>query len=82
MPLMAAHEHVEALTGRLDIIDCVVDELGVDRSGEVGELPLVFDTQTLRQGFQALGLAGEIEATSTPLMSIRVEGAPGAFETF
>ena len=59
MPSVATHQLVEALTGRLDVIDCIVDELGVDWSREVGELPLVLDPQIIGQGLQAMGLAGE-----------------------
>ena len=40
---VTTHKLVKALAGRLDIVDCVIDELGVDWSGEVGELSLVFD---------------------------------------
>jgi len=43
MLLITAHQLLEALPGRLDVIDCVVDEFSVDWSGEIGELPLVLD---------------------------------------
>ena len=56
---VTTHELVEALTGRLDVIDGVIDELGIDRSREVGELSLVLDTQILGQGLETMGFACE-----------------------
>ena len=61
MLTIAAHQLLEALTGRLDVVDCILDKLSVDWSSEVGELTLVLDPQIIGQGFQADGdlLLGE-----------------------
>jgi hypothetical protein len=56
---VTAHELVETLTGRLDVIDRIVDELGIDWSREVGELSFVLDAKILGQRLEAMGFACE-----------------------